>query len=63
MKGNKVLSLATEASRVGLQTGFEAVHNSKGLGKDHHNHKLIYGPPFPIPWAAKNAAVCNIQDG
>lgn len=47
MKGNKVLSLATEASRVGLQTGFEAVHNSKGLGKDHHNHKLIYGPPFP----------------
>ena len=29
------------------QTGFEAVHNSKGLGKDHHNHKLIYGPLFP----------------
>ena len=33
------------------------MHNSKGLGKDHHNHKLIYGPPFPprSTQAAKNA--------
>ena len=49
--------------RVGHQTGFEAVHNSKGLGKDHHNHKLIYGPhSHGIGIAAKNAAVCNIQE-
>ena len=33
------------------------MHNSKGLSKDHHNHKLIYGPPFPprSTQAAKNA--------